>query len=187
MNSGSSLFFTRLMVQPPKPPPIMREPVTPQSRARSLRKSSSSQLTVVLAEAAVGFVHAASYGVVVAGDEGVADIEHALFFLDAVFCAEIVFGCDIGADGVGILHCGVAQGLNAQTLGPRARTIGAVCCMGSLPARVSLPSRREPASIRRGMEGEVLILHRAAVQTHEVVFLPKTEANWSMMPQFTPQ
>ena len=37
--------FTRLIVQPPKPPPITREPVTPHSLAQSFRKSSSSQLT----------------------------------------------------------------------------------------------------------------------------------------------
>ena len=37
--------FTRLMVQPPKPPPIMREPVTPHSLAMVANRSSSSQLT----------------------------------------------------------------------------------------------------------------------------------------------
>ena len=41
----ASSSFTRLIVQPPKPPPITREPVTSHLRASLLRKSSSSQLT----------------------------------------------------------------------------------------------------------------------------------------------
>ena len=43
LSYNSSL--TRLIVQPPNPPPITREPVTPYSLAQSFRKSSSSQLT----------------------------------------------------------------------------------------------------------------------------------------------
>src|SRR5690554_7744957 len=43
INESYSSSLTRFMVQPPKPPPITREPVTPCSRARSEEHTTELQ------------------------------------------------------------------------------------------------------------------------------------------------
>ena len=89
----------RLIVHPPKPPPIILEPVTPSSLATSLRKSrllaySLRSLWRVRRESHTFSGHS----LIVAGVECVAHCKHSLFLLDHEFGAEEVFSRDVCLD-----------------------------------------------------------------------------------------
>ncbi len=112
---------------------------------------------VVFAEAGVGLVHLAAHGVVVAGHEGVAHGEHAVFLLKHELGAEIVLGSDFALDGVELLVGGVAQGLEAE-LGGYALAGCAALVVGRVGEFVFHARVDEHQCVAFGIEGIVLVL-----------------------------
>ena len=53
----------------------------------------------------MSFVHACSYGLVVAFSECVADIEDSLLLTDHIACAEVVFLLDLILYSFKLIHC----------------------------------------------------------------------------------
>ena len=112
-------------------------------------------------------VHHAADGVVVAGVEGVADGEHALFLADDEAGAAVVLVRDVAADGVEHRHVGVAQGVDAQAA-CHALAALAPFVVGAVDQLVLDVAVDEHQGVVFGRKGEIFKLHRAAVEAHEV-------------------
>ena len=125
---------------------------------------------VVFRQAVMCFVHSCAYGFVVAGDECVANVEHALFFFDYEFGTEVIFGCDITFCGIEHFHGRVAQGFDTKALGYAFAGCTALV-VGRVGKFVFYYRVDQHKLMSFGVEGEVFILHRAAVEAHQMVFL----------------
>lgn len=118
----------------------------------------------------MGLVHFLADSLEVPLVESVADSQYAVFFLDDVFGAEIVFGGDVTADSVKFIHIGVAEGLYAQRLCYALAALTALV-IGGVDQGVFYFRVEKHQLVTVGLEGEIFEFHGAAVETHQVVFL----------------
>lgn len=131
-------------------------------------------------------VHPLSDGGVVATLQGVADVEHTPFLADHEACTAVVFVGDLIADRIEPLHRGAAQKLLSQHLRHAlARLAPAV--VGRADQFVLDDRIEQHELVTDGIEGKYSNSIERQSSRIRQPFLPKTEANWSMMPHFTPQ
>ena len=148
---------------------------------------------VVFRQSLVGLVHHLTDLLVVAFVQGVADSKHAVLLTEHELSTAVVLGSYLFLHFLKLLPCAVTQSLELALwvlgldvlhhilAGVAAIVVGRACQL------VLHNAVEQHEAIAIGLEGEVLELAAAAVEAHEAACLPKTEANWSMIPQFTPQ
>ena len=112
-------------------------------------------------------VHFAADGIVVSGLEGVADRKNTVFLLNDKLGAGIILGRYIALHAVEHLHCCIAKGLETET---SCDTLAAFATpvVGRILKLMLHAGVNEHESVVRRVEGEIPVLHRAAVEAHQV-------------------
>ena len=125
---------------------------------------------VILRHAPVGFVHPLADRFVVTLFERIADIEHTLLLADHVAGTLVVLVRDLILDGIELLHRSAAQELLPEHLGhPLARSPAVV--VGRTHQLVLHARIEQDEFVTLGVEREIGILQRTAVQTDQVALL----------------
>ena len=130
---------------------------------------------VILRHAPVGFVHPLADRFVVTLFERIADIEHTLLLADHVAGTLVVLLRNLILDGIELLHRGAAQELLPEHLRhPLARSPAVV--VGRTHQLVLHARIEQDEFVTLGVEREIGILQRTAVQTDQVALLAENRS-----------
>ena len=146
---------------------------------------------IVLGQSFVRLIHQLANFLVVAFIQCIANAEYAVFLAEHELGTLVVFFTDFGSYFVKLFPCAITQGLKFSF-----RVLGLDVLYHVLTRVAAVVVRRtcqlvlhyrveQHEAITIGLEGEIFKLTAAAVKRQPA--FPKTEANWSIIPHFTPQ